>query len=231
MISHRSIAKVSVALILVIIGIATTSQAADESAAAATRLTKSYFSKFFLRFSPDGSHVAYSTHYANRRAREPDSRRAAADESRRFGRQTRSHQIRQPGADTRAPMLVTPTGSISSFPVAGTTRGTRRKTFSSPMLMKRSASATCETRPGRRGKTRRRTELFAGRKTHSCLDTIQTTCRFRRRRKEPVQAGAGRWAVLSPARLVARRCVDSLRLGPRRQHRNLQNSLGRHRVD
>ena len=68
MISARSISKVSVALILVIICIATTSQAAEESATAATRLTKTYFSKFFLRFSPDGSHVAYSTHYANRRA-------------------------------------------------------------------------------------------------------------------------------------------------------------------
>jgi TolB protein len=32
------------------------------------RLTKSYVSKFFLRFSPDGTRIAYSTHYANRRA-------------------------------------------------------------------------------------------------------------------------------------------------------------------
>ncbi|MFN0199237.1 MAG: LamG-like jellyroll fold domain-containing protein [Planctomycetaceae bacterium] len=49
--------------------IATATTLADEPPPApATRLTKSYFSKFFLRFSPDGSHIAYSTHYANRRA-------------------------------------------------------------------------------------------------------------------------------------------------------------------
>lgn len=34
----------------------------------ATRLTKTYWSKFFLRFSPDGSRIAYSRHYPNRRA-------------------------------------------------------------------------------------------------------------------------------------------------------------------
>ena len=33
-----------------------------------TRLTKTHFSKFFLRYSPSGSHIAYSRHYANRRA-------------------------------------------------------------------------------------------------------------------------------------------------------------------
>lgn len=33
-----------------------------------TRLTKTHFSKFFLRYSPNGSHIAYSRHYANRRA-------------------------------------------------------------------------------------------------------------------------------------------------------------------
>lgn len=32
------------------------------------RLTKTHFSKFFLRYSPSGSHIAYSRHYANRRA-------------------------------------------------------------------------------------------------------------------------------------------------------------------
>src|SRR6185436_10450293 len=33
-----------------------------------TRLTKTHFSKFFLRYSPSGSHIVYSRHYANRRA-------------------------------------------------------------------------------------------------------------------------------------------------------------------
>lgn len=40
---------------------------ADESPPV-TRLTKTHFSKFFLRYSPSGSHIAYSRHYANRRA-------------------------------------------------------------------------------------------------------------------------------------------------------------------
>lgn len=40
---------------------------ADEPAPA-TRLTKTHFSKFFLRYSPSGSHIVYSRHYANRRA-------------------------------------------------------------------------------------------------------------------------------------------------------------------
>lgn len=33
-----------------------------------SRLTKSYFTKFFLAYSPDGSHLAYSRHHDNRRA-------------------------------------------------------------------------------------------------------------------------------------------------------------------
>ena len=32
------------------------------------RLTRSHFSKFFLRYSPDGTHLAYCRHYAHRRA-------------------------------------------------------------------------------------------------------------------------------------------------------------------
>lgn len=35
---------------------------------AVTRLTKSYFSKFFLNYSPDGSHLTYSRHHDHRRA-------------------------------------------------------------------------------------------------------------------------------------------------------------------
>ncbi|MDA0832509.1 MAG: hypothetical protein O2955_20570 [Planctomycetota bacterium] len=62
----KSVITVFVALI----GLLTIStlRADDEAVPQPTRLTKSYFSKFFLRFSPDGSHIAYSTHYANRRA-------------------------------------------------------------------------------------------------------------------------------------------------------------------
>ena len=32
-----------------------------------TRLTKTYYPKFFLRYSPDGSHIAYCRHHRNRR--------------------------------------------------------------------------------------------------------------------------------------------------------------------
>ncbi len=41
----------------------------DNSASpAAVRLTHSYHPKFFLSYSPEGSHITYSRHYANRRA-------------------------------------------------------------------------------------------------------------------------------------------------------------------
>lgn len=35
--------------------------------APAVRITRTYFSKFFLSYTPDGSHLAYSRHYDNRR--------------------------------------------------------------------------------------------------------------------------------------------------------------------
>ena len=41
---------------------------ANEPASSATRLTKTHYSKFFLRYSPNGTHIVYSRHYANRRA-------------------------------------------------------------------------------------------------------------------------------------------------------------------
>jgi TolB protein len=39
-----------------------------DPSAAVVRLTNSYHPKFFLSYSPDGSHITYSRHYANRRA-------------------------------------------------------------------------------------------------------------------------------------------------------------------
>ncbi|MEX0725074.1 MAG: hypothetical protein WD065_02315, partial [Planctomycetaceae bacterium] len=60
--------KLSIAFVLFVVSIAGISHAGDETVPQTTRLTKTYFSKFFLRFSPDGSRIAYSTHYANRRA-------------------------------------------------------------------------------------------------------------------------------------------------------------------
>ncbi len=41
---------------------------ADEPVPSVTRLTKTHYSKFFLRYSPTGTHIVYSRHYANRRA-------------------------------------------------------------------------------------------------------------------------------------------------------------------
>ncbi|MFO0426097.1 MAG: hypothetical protein ACK526_05975, partial [Planctomyces sp.] len=55
-------------MLIAIMVIATVSEATDAPGPEATRLSKTWFSKFFLRFSPDGSHIAYSTHQANRRA-------------------------------------------------------------------------------------------------------------------------------------------------------------------
>jgi TolB protein len=39
-----------------------------ERPAEAVRLTRSFYPKFFLTFSPDGSHLTYSRHHANKRA-------------------------------------------------------------------------------------------------------------------------------------------------------------------
>jgi Tol biopolymer transport system component len=39
-----------------------------DSASPTTRLTRSYQPKFFLSYSPDGSHITYTRHHANRRA-------------------------------------------------------------------------------------------------------------------------------------------------------------------
>lgn len=46
----------------------TLTASADETAPPVERLTKSYFSKFFLTYSPDGSRMVYSRHHDNRRA-------------------------------------------------------------------------------------------------------------------------------------------------------------------
>lgn len=54
----------TVALFLLLLS-ATTEAALAEPAI--LRLTHSYYSKFFLNFSPDGSHLVYSRHHANRR--------------------------------------------------------------------------------------------------------------------------------------------------------------------
>lgn len=54
-------------LCLLILATATCSQGADDPVPV-IRLTTSHFSKFFLRYSPDGSHLVYCRHYANRRA-------------------------------------------------------------------------------------------------------------------------------------------------------------------
>ncbi|MDA1052009.1 MAG: LpqB family beta-propeller domain-containing protein [Planctomycetota bacterium] len=42
-------------------------QAPSAESTAIQRLTHTYYSKFFLNFSPDGSHLVYSRHHANRR--------------------------------------------------------------------------------------------------------------------------------------------------------------------
>lgn len=42
--------------------------AEDGDPAPITRITHTHYSKLFLRYSPDGSRIAYSRHYANRRA-------------------------------------------------------------------------------------------------------------------------------------------------------------------
>lgn len=57
--------RILLAVILLGLGWGTMVRAEDPPV---TRLTKTHFSKFFLRYSPSGSHIAYSRHYANRRA-------------------------------------------------------------------------------------------------------------------------------------------------------------------
>lgn len=62
----RLFATLSVAAILccgVLLG-----QTASSALPRVTRITHTHFSKFFLDFSPDGSHIAYARHHDNRRA-------------------------------------------------------------------------------------------------------------------------------------------------------------------
>lgn len=60
-----SVHRTSIVVAVVLISLAFAARADEPQV---TRLTKTHFSKFFLRYSPNGSHIAYSRHYANRRA-------------------------------------------------------------------------------------------------------------------------------------------------------------------
>lgn len=55
-------------LCLVIAAVGLSTGLCAEEPAIVSRLTRTHFSKFFLRYSPTGSHIVYSRHYANRRA-------------------------------------------------------------------------------------------------------------------------------------------------------------------
>ncbi len=63
---HRLYAG-SVALLVLLSVSQAVAVADDQVAAPVVRLTKTYQTKFFLRFSPDGTHIAYSRHYMNPR--------------------------------------------------------------------------------------------------------------------------------------------------------------------
>lgn len=55
-------------LAMVVLLVAMPQAHSDDLPPPVTRLSQTHFTKFFLRYSPTGSHIAYSRHYANRRA-------------------------------------------------------------------------------------------------------------------------------------------------------------------
>ncbi|MFN0053195.1 MAG: LpqB family beta-propeller domain-containing protein [Planctomycetales bacterium] len=63
------LARLSMAILVLIGGVLGGTLQADEfSEGTIQRLTRSHFPKFFLQYSPDGSHLVYSRQYDNRRA-------------------------------------------------------------------------------------------------------------------------------------------------------------------